>query len=229
MELIEAIDSRKSIRGYQATPVPREVLKRILEIAARAPSNENAQPWEFHVLGGTVLGDLRNAIEQKVAVGAPSNMDFPLDTLVGVHRARQVEVGKSLLQLMGVPREDKEKRMQWLLRNFRLFDAPNAIIVTIDHLDQSYANYYFMVSVGMLAQNIALAALEFGLGTCVNIAALFFPDLVRQTLVLPESKKLAVGLAIGYPDWDYPANSLRTTREPIDDITSWHGIDAAGS
>ena len=221
MELLEAIKSRKSIRGYKPTPVPKETLAQILEIAMRAPSYENAQPWEFTILGGKALNDLREALQQQSLARVEPHPDFPLETLTGAYRSRPSELAKSLLQLMGIAREDKEKRMQWMLTMVRFFDAPNAILITTD---EELSGPYFMFSLGMVSQNIALASVNFGLGTCINVAGVLYPDVIRQFTGIPESKKIAIGISIGYPDWDFPANKVQSAREPLTNIATWHGI-----
>lgn len=132
MELIEAIKSRKSIRGYKSTPIPRETLTEILEVATRAPSGLNCQPWEFTVLGGGVLDDLKRALEEYIRAGAAPDPDFQTEALTGVYRKRQVELGIALYQVMGIAREDTEKKTQWLLKGMRFFEAPNATVVSIE-------------------------------------------------------------------------------------------------
>ncbi|TET43070.1 MAG: nitroreductase, partial [Dehalococcoidia bacterium] len=130
MELVQAMKSRKSIRGYNAVPVPKETLAQVLEIARNAPSANNTQPWEFIILGGAVLDELKRTLEKKSASRAPPHPDFELGRPpTGVYRSRQVELGKSLFQLMDIARDDKEKRKQWVLKMIRFFDAPNAIII----------------------------------------------------------------------------------------------------
>ena len=128
MEVIEAIKSRKSIRGYKPTPVPREILAEILEIATRAPSGKNTQPWEFTVLGGKVLDNFKEALQEQFLTGP----DFSKKIYTGVYKERHRELGIRLYQLMGIAREDKEKRDQWTLQNLRAFDAPNIIIISMD-------------------------------------------------------------------------------------------------
>ena len=221
MELLEAIKSRKSIRGYKATPVPKETLARILEIAIRAPSYDNAQPWGFAILGGKALNDLKEALQEQFLARVEPHPDFPGEILAGVYRSRQVELAKSLFQLMGIAREDKEKRMQWILRMIRFFDAPNAIIISID---KEVSGPYFMLSLGALTQTIALAAVNFGLGTCIEGLMLGFPEVIRRITGIPESKRIAIGISIGYPDWDFPANKLQSAREPLANIATWHGL-----
>lgn len=221
MELAQAIESRRSIRGYRPIPVPRETLRQILELAIRAPSYDNAQPWGFTILGGKVLTDLREALQQAFLAGVEPHPDFPLETVGGVHKTRYVEVVKSLFQLLGIAREDKEKRMQWMLKMIRFFDAPNAIIVTVD---AEFSGHYSMFCLGTISQNIALAAVNLGVGTCLDVAAIVYPEVIRRIAEIPESKKVAIGIAIGYPDWDFPANELRSTREPLENVATWCGV-----
>ena len=222
MELIEAIKSRKSIRGYKPTPVSREIIAEILEVASRAPSGMNCQPWEFTVLGGKVLDDLRQALQTQFLSGVAINHDFPWTPLTGVYRKRQLEVGIALYQLLGIRREDTEKKNQWLTNVRRAFDAPNLIIVSIDEV--LFGNSYALFALGAVMQTIALTALDFGLGTCLLAAVMEYPQVVRQVTGIPDSKKLACSIAIGYPDWDFPANKLQTTREPVENITTWLGV-----
>jgi len=221
MELIEALKSRKSIRGYKSTPIPRETLTEILEVATRAPSGLNCQPWEFTVLGGGVLDDLKRALEEYIRAGAAPDPDFQTEALTGVYRKRQVELGIALYQVMGIAREDTEKKTQWLLKGMRFFEAPNAIVVSID---EEVSGLLATFSLGAVTQTIALAALNYGLGTCIQGAPVFYPQVVRQIAGIPESKKLVMAIAIGYPDWDFPANKLHTTREPLANVVAWRGV-----
>jgi len=224
MELLEAIKSRKSIRGYKPTPVPKEILTQILEVAIHAPSSTNVQPWEFTVLGGEVLDDLKQALQAQFLAGVEPSHDFPFKPLTGVYRKRQVELGIALYQLMGIVREDTEKRNEWTLKQLRAFDAPNVIIVSMDEEISSTLVFEAMFSLGMVSQNIALAALNFGLGTCIQRILVDYPEVVRSIADIPKSKKLAVGIAIGNPNWDFPANKLQSTREPLVNIAIWRGI-----
>ena len=222
MQLIEAIKSRRSIRSYKPTAIPKETLAEILAAATRAPSGLNSQPWEFIVLGGKALNDLEHAIEEKYQSGATPNRDIPLKPLTGVYRKRQVELGVALYQLMGISREDTEKKMQWMVKMVHAFDAPNVIIVG---MDEEVSSDQAMFNLGLVTQNIVLLALEYGLGTCIMGALLDYPDVVRQIAGIPQSKKLAIAIAIGYPDWDFPANKLQSTREPLENIVTWQGIE----
>ncbi|MBM3141488.1 MAG: nitroreductase [Chloroflexi bacterium] len=221
MELVEAIKSRKSIRGYKPTPVPKEILTEILEIARFAPSGLNTQPWEFTVLGGKVLEELKQAIQDQFYAKTEPRPDFPIHMLTGTYRARQVELGIALYQLMGIAREDREKRDQWMLKMLRAFEAPNVIIVSMDEEASSDMSIF---SMGAISQTIALLAVNYGLGTCMESVLAYYPDIVRRIADIPESKKLVIGIAIGYPDWDFPANKVQATREPLGSLVAWRGV-----
>ena len=222
MELLEAIKSRKSIRGYNPAPVPKETLTQILEIAIRVPSAMNIQPWKFAILGGKILDELREALQERFLARVEPHPDFArLPPLSGVYRNRQVDLGKSLFQLMDIAREDKGKRIEWTLRMLRFFDAPNAIIIS---LDEELSGFLSIFSLGTISQTIALAAVDFGLGTCIEHYPVFYPEVIRQITGIPESQKIAIGIAIGYPDWDFPANKLESTREALRNTATWCGI-----
>ena len=222
MELVEAINSRKSIRGYKPAPVPKETLAQVLETALRAPSAMNIQPWKLTILGGKVMEELKNALQEKVLAGEEGQPDFdPYPRLSGPYRERQVELAKGLFQLMDIAREDKKKRQEWILKMFRFWDAPNAIIIGLDEEVNSFLSIF---SLGTIAQTIALAATNLGLGTCIEQEAVYYPAVIRQVAGIPESQKIAMGISIGYPDWAFPANKLESTREQLSDVATWRGV-----
>ena len=122
MEIIEAIKARKSIRKFKPDRIQKETLKEILEIASRAPSAENTQPWEFYVIGGNILDKIRQANLEKI-----HNFELPPEEMAyileerpknSVYRQRQIEIAKQLFKLMNIPREDKAKRAEWMERGF---------------------------------------------------------------------------------------------------------------
>ena len=226
MEVKEAIRVRKSIRGFKPDPVPIEILREILEVASRAPSGTNTQPWEFAVLTGDVLENIRRGNVEKLNSGTLPNPElsvigWPFDS-DNVYRQRQVALAKQLFGLMEIPREDKEKRARWMERGFRFFDAPAAIILLTDRLLSEAGP---LLDMGAVMQNICLAALEYGLGTCIEDQGGMYPDVLRKFVDIPESKRIIICIAIGYPDWDFPANKVETPREPVENITTWCGFE----
>jgi nitroreductase len=222
MDIVEAVRSRKSIRGYKPDPVPKEILKEILDIATRSPSGMNTQPWEFTVITGEVLDNIKRANVEMLGSGTITNPNFAMKPYEGVYRNRQVEVAVQLFGLMGIAREDKEKRAEWMQRGFRFFDAPAAIIISVD---KSLGEIRPQFDIGAIVQTICLAALNYGLGTCIEDQGLMFPEVVRSFAGIAESKRMIIAIAIGYPDWDFPANNLESNREPVENITAWQGFD----
>ena len=224
MDIVEAIRTRMSIRDFNPDPVPKEILKEILEIAARAPSAENSQPWEFTVLAGDVLDNVRQANIESLHSGAQPNPDLHAEgwPLGSVYRRRQVEIAKQIFKLMEIAREDKEKRARWMERGFRYFNAPAAIIISVDR-SVHYPRPLF--DIGAVTQNICLAALKYGLGTCIANQGVAFPEVLKKVAGIPASKRIMISIVIGYPNWDFPANKVVSTREPVENITTWCGFE----
>ena len=222
MDLVEAIKARKSIRGYKTDPVPQEILREILEVATRAPSADNSQPWEITVISGKVLKAIAEANVEALNSGRPIAPDVTHKPYEGIYRNRQIEVGKKIFELMDIPREDKEKRKAWILRGFRFFDAPAAFILAADEsLDPTRA----ASDIGGIAQTICLVAQKYGLGTCIVSQGMLYADIVKQVTKIPKNKKIYWCIPIGYPDWNFPANQIKTEREPLQVNTTWLGFD----
>ena len=224
MNIIEAISTRKSIRDFTADPVPQHILKKILEIASRAPSAENSQPWEFTVVSGGTLDAIRKANIEKLKSKALPNPDLPAKGLPrdSVYRRRQIEIAKQLFGLMDISRDDIEKRDRWMELGFRYFNAPCAIVISMDR-SLHYPRPIF--DIGSITQNICLTALHYGLGTCIANQGITYPEVLHEAAGIPESKRIVISIAIGYPNWDFPANKVISDREPIENITNWIGFD----
>ncbi len=224
MSLSEAMLRRKSIRGFTREPVSRESLTRIIELAIQSPSASNAQPWEIAVLTGGPLAQLnRRAVELRVA-GAPINPDVAPADLFGDYLRRRREVGIQVFKLLGIERSDMEGRERWNRKALRFFDAPVGIVIYTDGaLERSRTDF----DLGLLTESLCLAALCVGLGTCIDQQALSYPDLIREIAGIPAGSLLTAAVALGYPDWAFPANNLESTREPVDVVTTWVGFDTA--
>ena len=225
MELLDAIKSRRSVRAYKPDPVPGEVLTELLEVARWAPSGTNTQPWEFFVLTGKVLDDLNHATVAKIREGMKPNPD--IDSFEtppkGSYAKRQQKFFNQILDLVE-PEEGKNKMQNWFRMSVSNYGAPARIVIVAD----KSAPGWFVFDIGIVTQTIALAAQEYGLGTCILGDAAAYPDEVRRIANIPESKQIIIGIAIGYPDWDDPLNSLRTGREPIEELVTWRGAAEEG-
>ena len=220
MDIIEAVKTRKSVRAYKPDPVPADVLQEILEISVRAPSAMNTQPWEFTVVAGEPLEKMR---QDNVAELMKVGKDVLVFNYTGVYRDRQVDLAKRLFQLMEIKREDKEKRNEWLKRGFRYFDAPAALIISMDRSLEERT--WAVFDLGVISQTICLVALKYGLATCIEDQGVIFPEVIRAHTGLPETKTPLIAIAIGYPDWDFPANALQTPRESAESLTTWCGFE----
>jgi nitroreductase len=224
LNIIDAVKTRKSIRDFKSTPVRKETLKELLEISTRAPSASNSQPWEFIVVTGDALENIRRGNMEKFNSGAPPNPEYEAFEWPSgsIYRRRQVEIAKQLFTLMDIPREDKTKRAGWMALGFRYFNAPAIIIITLDRmLPEARPS----LDIGMLVQNICLAALDFGLGTCIENQGVLYPEVLREHAGIPNDKRIITAIAIGYPNWDFPANQVKSNREPIENITTWCGFE----
>jgi nitroreductase len=224
VNIIEAIRTRKSIRDFTTDPVPQHILKKIIEVASRAPSAENSQPWEFTVVAGKILDTIRKANIEKLKSKAPLHPDLPAKGLPrdSVYRRRQIEIAKQLFALMDIPREDLEKRDRWMELGFRYFNAPAAIIISMDR-SLNYPRPIF--DIGSVTQTICLAALHYDLGTCIANQGISYPEVLHEFAKIPESKRIVISIAIGYPNWDFPANKVVSKREPVENIIRWIGLE----
>jgi nitroreductase len=228
MDIAEAINSRKSIRAFEPRAVPREILSEIVEIALRAPSWANTQPWEFALVGGRVLAEIHQAFMEKGMASEPMHPDLaaPQEFPERYNNRRRV-LGRNLFELKGIGREDRKQRAEWGLQGLKLFGAPNVIYV---YTERSYCFQADGLSVwpafdcGLVAENIMLLAPKYGLGTVPEIQAVAYPEILREILEIPASKVLVLGLAIGYPDWEDPVNQLQSERDPLDKVARWYGI-----
>ncbi|MBI2869994.1 MAG: nitroreductase [Chloroflexi bacterium] len=218
MDLIEAIKSRKSIRFFKTEPVLEKTIEEVLDVARWSPSGVNKQSWEFVVLTGEALAAVKAANVAQYEGGVPKHPFMPQLPLTGPYRRRQVETAKKLYALAGVQRDDIEGRREWFKRDLRFFDAPAAVLVCFDETaPEARATF----EAGIVTQSIVLAATAFGLGTCIMVAPVEYPDTLARVARIPESKRIVTGIAIGYPDEGHPVNSLRTTRDPVSEITMW--------
>ena len=222
MELLEAIKSRKSVRAFKPEPVSTGTIKKILEIATRAPSSVNSQPWEFFIVKGEKLDVMKNKIVDQFRQGNRPHPDVPLPSktaanmgLTGVYKKRQIVLGVTMFKLLGIAKGDQQAITDYMASMYRFFDAPAVIIIVVDKvLELAYP----LIDTGALIQTIALTALEFDLGTCIMRAIVDYPEQVRKIVGVPDSKHVVIGMTIGYPDWGDPINQLRSEREELENL-----------
>lgn len=224
MEFQKAAKNRRSIRRFKPDPVDPKTIRQVLSVARHAPSAMNTQPWEFVAIGGEALENIKQDNIENLRDGVPARPDhltavWPKNS---VYRQRQVDLGKQLFKLMEIPKDNIDKRMAWMERGYRFFDAPAAIIVTYDAV---FTKPGPLIDLGAVTQMICLAATDAGLGSCIEDQGIHYPQVLRQHAGIPESKLIATAVAIGYPDPDFPANRVQSERADIDEITTWVGFD----
>ena len=204
--------SRRSIRGFLPTPVEADVLERVFETAAFAPSNCNTQPWYSYVVSGEMRDRLSRIFMQTIAEGNFS-LDFPYDAKYeGVYRQRQLDVGLLLYKALGVTREDKEGKRQAFLRNLEFFDAPHAVFIFMP----AWCGIREACDVGMYAQNLMLTMRAHGISSCPQTILGYDADSVRRELDIDEDMKLLFGISFGYEDSDLPENQIIPDRATLE-------------
>ena len=211
-----AITSRRSIRAFLPTPVPRETVEQILAVAARAPSGTNTQPWHVHVLFGSARERLSASI--RAAYDNPDERSqhseeyayYPTEWRAP-YIDRRRKVGWDLYGLLGIGKADKERMHAQHGRNYEFFGAPVGLIFTIDRVMQqgSWLDY------GMFLQSIMVAARARGLDTCPQAAFTQFHRVIAAELGLPANEMVVCGMALGHADPDAIENALVTEREPV--------------
>ncbi len=208
----EVVKSRRSIRGFRPDPVPADKLQEIFELAQRAPSNCNTQPWKLWVVSGERCNALRKKVNAAWNNGEMS-MDFPYDGQYdGVYKDRQYGAANALYSAHGIKREDKAERNRVFLKNFEFFDAPHVAFV---FLPEPFG-IREAADLGMYAQNLMLSMAAAGVGSCPQTALSFMADMIREELEIDASNKLLFGISFGYPDPGHPANACVTERASAD-------------
>ena len=220
MDVIEAINSRYSVRAFKPDPVPRQVLEDLLAVSQRSPSWANTQTWEFAVVGGEVMKELRDTLAARAFGQDDRSPDIKQPEWHPPFKDRRSENGRRLYDLMGIKRDDIEAQLNWFVEMYRFFGAPNAIYIYTEREISTWA----ILNIGLVAQTISLAALKYGLGTVMLAAGISYPDTVRRMLNIPDSKQLVIAMAIGYPDTGAKVNSFRTHRVPLSEVCTWHGF-----
>ena len=224
MDFESLVQSRRSVRGYKKDPVPRALIEEILDVACRAPSSMNTQPWHVHVLTGAPLDEVRRRNTEEMSAGLPVKREIVTHgEYEGVHRHRQVEIAKLLFAAMGIARDDKARRQDWVMRGFRQFDAPVSIVLTYDRKLDPGAIVHF--DLGALCYGICLAAWDRGLGTVVNGQGIMRSHIVREVARIPEDEVIVTCIAMGYPDDGFSANGVRSHREPVTQFARFVGFD----
>lgn len=210
------ITSRRSIRAFLPKPVEREEIARILEVAARAPSGTNTQPWKVYVLTGATKDKLSSEIlkvfnDPALAQQHTEEYHYYPVQWASPYIDRRRKVGWDLYALLNLKRDNKAGMHAQHARNYLFFDAPVGLMFTIDRSMEkgSWLDY------GMFLQNIMIAARGRGLDTCPQAAFTQFHQIIQDVLQLPDNEMLVCGMALGYADKTKVENTLQTEREAV--------------
>ena len=216
----EVIRGRRSARGFLPTPVSKETILEILDVAARAPSGTNTQPWQVIVVSGEKKESLskeliETALDPINAAKHAQEYSYYPEKWAAPYIDRRRKVGYDLYGLLGISKGERERMDQQFARNYSFFDAPIGLFFTIDRImgQGSWLDY------GMFLQNVMLAAHARGLDTCPQAAFCKYHRIIARHLEIPEQQMLVCGMAMGYEDSSKIENRLRTEREPSTSFT----------
>ena len=224
MDYNDIVHERRSIRGYLRKPVPRELIEEIIDLAKRAPSSMNTQPWHFHVITGEPLERIRKGNTEKMMSGSAVDREIKMNHgYEGPHRERQIEIAVQLFEAMDIARDDKPKRQDWVMRGFRQFDAPVSIVITVDKAlaDDTIAHF----DCGAATYGLVLAAWSKGLGSVINGQGIMQSSVVRENANIPEDEVIMTCVAMGYPSDEFVANDVKSRRVANDQVASFVGFD----
>jgi nitroreductase len=220
----DVVLGRRSIRGYKREPVPKALIREVIEMAMRAPSSLNTQPWNFYVVAGEPLDRIRAGNTERNLAGVPDSREFRSHgAYAGAHRERQIEIAKQLFAAMEIERDNQEKRRDWVLRGFRQFDAPVSVVVTYDR--SIHGGDIAPFDCGAVANALVNAAWSRGLGCVINSQGIMQSPVVREHAGIPDDQVIMICIAMGYPDETFPANAVVSRRKSVDEATTFVGFE----
>lgn len=219
MEFEKTLRGRRSIRKFKADTMPEDMIRTVFDAARWAPSWGNTQPWSCYVVTGVTLEKFKEANRGKLTSGAPGSPEVTMPAAWSASlKQRYMDIGKSVLTALAIPREDKQARINYMAEMHALFGAPCMIIFAFD---KSVPEGYAMLDVGSILQTVCLTAHDKGLGTCILAASVTYSDLLRELLPIPQDQTIAIGVALGYPDEKAQVNCFERQRAAVNDFVKW--------
>ncbi|MDR7252725.1 nitroreductase [Nocardioides sp. BE266] len=215
--LTRLLDERWTCRQFLPDEVPREEIERLLALAQRTPSWCNTQPWQVVVTSGEGTARLRAGLAEHV-MSQPQAPDFAFPAAyTGIYRDRRRACGFQLYESVGISKDDTDRRLEQMLRNFELFDAPHVAILTTE----ADLGVYGAIDCGLWIDTFLLGAQALGLAAAPQAALAGCSDFLRAHFDLPDTRRVVVGISFGYADTDHPVNGFRTSRAGLDDVVRW--------
>ena len=221
----EAVLRRRSTRAFLDRPVAESLVREILDVARRAPSGGNMQPWRVWVVAGEEQKRLRAVAKARMMenpAGDSAEYKIYPDNLWEPHRSWRYKCGEDMYALLGIPRENKFARLLRLAENYDFFGAPVGLFFAIDRRMQPGQ----WADLGMFIQTVMLLAEERGLATCAQEAWSMLHKTVAEFVAMPPELMLFCGMALGYADNDAAVNRLVTDRAPFDEVFTLRGFPA---
>jgi len=221
MNVIDALNNRFTCRAFKPDPVDQDTVLKILAAAQRAPSWGNTQPWDIYVAAGTPLEEIRQAFLTNMAgkVEGQTDLALPKEWPAALQE-RYTSLGKERARVL-VQELGKEELLNSIMeRNYRFFDAPVVFFICMDRSLTPYS----MLDLGAISQSIMLAAQQYGLATAPAVMLVLYPQLIRQTLPIPEDKAIVLGIALGQADLANIHNQYRSGRRPLAEMAQLFGF-----
>lgn len=216
MDVRSALATRKSVRAFSDRPVPAGIVREILELAARAPSGSNLQPWRVYALLGQARDELVKRVRAKLPHlprGEPPEYNIHPPDLFEPYQSRYLHAAAHMYRAAGIARDDMSARQRHLAKNWEFYGAPVGLIFTI-HRRMEPGQWS---DLGMYMQSAMLLARAYGLDTCAQEAWALWPRTLRECLAIPDDDMVVCGMALGYADPAAPVNGFTSERVPFDE------------
>jgi nitroreductase len=218
MNAIECIETRMSIRQFKPEPVPKGILMEVINTAKWSPSYKNSQPWELTVLSGEKKEILTNMLLKLMDSGARPCPDIPEAKSWPVAEAARIDqLFRKRAEIMGRSLNDPEELKEARKRNFRFYGAPHVIYIYQD----AALSPWSLFDLGLFTQSLMLSAHSKGLGTVAQAFTTEYAQNIKRFLSIPKTKRLIIGVPIGYPDMGFPENRFRSDRVETNEIVKW--------
>jgi nitroreductase len=217
MDALQAILARHSVRDFLSTPVPRDVVMRIMEAGTRSPSGGNGQPWEIFVASGAPMERIRQAYQERAQgqAGGPPRPSGPGGPAPAFIQERMATIRNERMRLLGLDPADPASGRVFMEWGSRLYGAP---VLAVICMDQSLSSH---LDIGMLVQTICLAAQHLGVDSLIASALVSHPDILRRELEIPENLQIVIGIGLGYANPESIMNTYRSPRRPIQEVVRY--------
>lgn len=227
MNVMEAIESRHSVRGFLDKQIDQETLMKVMKAATCTPTWACTRPQQYFIAAGDVLKRIREQYVELYTSGAPRNNDIPTEpTWPAREMENQLAWGRQRCKVQwnidpNSTDPEEQARFDVIKKNMRLnamkfFDAPAVIFPCMDKGVHTWGLY----DMGAASMNIMLAAHEAGLGCITAYHMGCYPEVLRKELGVPENLNILLGIAIGYKDEESVENKDKAVRTPVEEIVT---------